>query len=88
VLIASSSPSALITDQGRQVLLRVQGRIYEINQEELRSLLGLPAGPPGLGITIDGDRYWFEFAADEQTVEFSAAQLHRRLTGRTSIIPR
>jgi hypothetical protein len=73
------SPSALITDQGQRVLLRVQGRFYELSQEELRSLLGLPAGSPGLGISIDGDRLRFEFAADDQTIELSAGQLHRRL---------
>jgi hypothetical protein len=74
-----TSPSALITDQGQRVLLRVQGRFYELSQEELRSLLGLPAGSPGLGISIDGDRLRFEFAADDRTIELSAGQLHRRL---------
>jgi hypothetical protein len=33
-------------------------------QAELRTLLGVPAGPPGLGITIAGDRLHFEFVAD------------------------
>jgi hypothetical protein len=74
-----SSPSALITDEGQRVLLRIQGRYYELTQQELRTLLGLPAGPPGLGITIDRDRLCFEFAADHHTVEMSAGQLHRRL---------
>jgi hypothetical protein len=32
-----------------------------------------------LGITIDRDRFYFEFAADGRTVELSARQLHRRL---------
>jgi hypothetical protein len=77
--MAHSAPSALITDQGRRVLLRLQGRYYELSQPDLRTLLGLPAGPPGLGITIDGTRVRFEFAADQQTVELSAGQLQRRL---------
>jgi len=74
-----TSPSALITDQGQRVLLRVQGVLYELSQEELRSLLGLPAGSAGLGISIDGNRLRFEFAADDRTSELSAGQLHRRL---------
>lgn len=73
-------PSALITDQGQRILLRVEGQFYELSQQELRSLLGLPTGSPGLGISIDGDRLHFEFTADHQTVELSAGQLHRRLT--------
>jgi hypothetical protein len=77
--MAHSAPSALITDQGRRVLLRIQGRYYELSQPELRTLLGLPAGPPGLGITIDGGRLRFEFAADQRTVQLSASQMHRRL---------
>jgi hypothetical protein len=77
--MAALSPSALITDQGRRVGLRMQGRLYELSQEELRSVLGLPPGPPGLGITIDHDRFHFEFAADQRTVEVSAKQLQRRL---------
>ena len=77
--MAHSPPAALITDKGRRVLLRIQGRRYELEQAELRNLLGLPAGPPGLGITIDGDRLHFEFAADNQDIKLSAAQLHRRL---------
>jgi hypothetical protein len=66
-------------DEGRRVLLRVQGRLYDLSQEELRSLLGLPPGPPGLGISIDGDRFTFEFAANDQAIEMSAEQLRRRL---------
>ena len=77
--MAHTAPSALITDQGQRVLLRLQGRYYELSQSALRTLLGLPPGPPGLGITIDGGRLRFEFAADEQTVELSAGQLQRRL---------
>ena len=72
-------PSALITDQGRRVNLRIQDRIYELSQEELRTLLGLPPGPAGLGITIDRNRFRFEFVGDKQIVEVSAEQLHRRL---------
>jgi hypothetical protein len=75
-----SLPSALITDQGRRVPLRIQGRFYELGQDELRALLGLPSGPPGLGITVEGSRLRFEFAADQQAVELSAGQLHRRLS--------
>jgi hypothetical protein len=77
--MAVQSPSALITDKGRRVLLRIRGRFFELSQEELRSLLGLPPGPPGLGITIDRNRFRFEFVADDQSIERSAAQLHRRL---------
>jgi len=73
------APSALVTDQGRRVVLRVKGRFYELGQEELRSLLGLPPGPPGLGITVDQDRFSFEFAADQRTIELTAEQLRRRL---------
>jgi hypothetical protein len=72
-------PSALITDQGRRVLLRVHGRYHELSQQDLRTLLGIPAGPPGLGITVERGRLRFEFAADDQTVELSVDQLHRRL---------
>jgi hypothetical protein len=75
----SSSPSALIIDEGRRVLLRVRGRFYELSQEELRTLLGLPSGLPGLGITIDRDRLRFEFASDHRTVELSSGQFQRRL---------
>ena len=77
--MARSSPSALITDNGRRLLLRIHGRFYELSQDELRTLLGLQAGPPGLGITIDRDRLRFDFAADRQTIEVAAWQLHRRL---------
>ena len=75
----SISPSALITDQGQRVLLRLRGRFYELSQQELRSLLGLPPGSPGLGISIEGDRVRFEFAAEQRTIELSAGQLQRRL---------
>jgi hypothetical protein len=72
-----SFPSALITNKGQCVLLRLDGRIYEFTQSELRTVLGLPAGNPGLGISIDQGRLTFEF--DEQTVELSERQLQRRL---------
>jgi hypothetical protein len=80
--MSHAPPSALITDNGRRVLLRVQGRHYELTQQELRTLIGLPDGPLGLGITIDRDRLRFEFPADNRTVEMTAAQLHRRLAKR------
>jgi hypothetical protein len=79
-----SAPSALVTDMGRRIQLRLEGRFYEISQDELRTLLGVSAGPAGLGITIHRDRLRFEFAADEQSVELSAAQLHRRLNKQTA----
>jgi hypothetical protein len=75
-----AAPSALITDKGEHVRLRLRGQLYELSQLELRRLLGLPGGAPGLGISIDGDRLRFEFAADERSVEMSAGQLHRRLS--------
>jgi hypothetical protein len=74
-----TAPSALITDQGQRVLLRIQGRFYELTQQDLRRLLGVPEGPPGLGISIDGNWMLFEFAADHRTVELSAEQLHQML---------
>ena len=74
-----SSPSALIIDQGRCILLRVRGRFYELSQHSLRAALGLPEGPPGLGITINGDRLRFEFVLDHQAAEVTADQLQRRL---------
>ena len=77
--MAHVSPSALITDQGQRVLLRLQGRFYDLSQQELRSLLGLPPGIPGLGISIEGDRVRFEFAAEQPIIELSAGQLQRRL---------
>jgi hypothetical protein len=69
----------LVTDHGRRVLLRIQGRLYDLDQAELRTLLGLPPGPPGLGITVDRNRLCFEFVADNQTAELPAGQLLRRL---------
>ena len=77
--MATSAPSALITDQGKRVLFRLGGRFYELSHSTLRQALGLPDGPPGLGITIDRNRFQFEFGEDEQTVELTAAQLQRRL---------
>ena len=79
-----SLPSALITDNGRRVLLRLVGRFYELSQDELRVFLGLPAGPPGLGITVDGERLRFEFAADNTSIKGSATQPQRRLAKRVA----
>jgi hypothetical protein len=76
-MAGTSPPSALITEQGRRVHLRIQGRQYELGQTELRALLGLPPGSPGLGITVNNDRFHFEFSADGKAVELSARQLHR-----------
>lgn len=74
-----SSVSALITDDGARVLLRLDGRFYQLSPHELRQVLDLPAGPPGLGITIDRGRLQFEFA-DDRSVTLTCAQLRRRLT--------
>jgi hypothetical protein len=74
-----AAPSALITEKGQRILLRIHGTFFNVSQGELRSLLGLPAGSGGLGISIDADQLRFEFAEDQQTVEVSAGQLHRRL---------
>ena len=77
--MSHASPTALIADKGERVLLRVEGRYYELTRQELRALLGLPDGLTGLGITIDRDRLRFEFAADNRTAELTAGQLPRRL---------
>ena len=74
-----STPSALITEKGNRVQLCIGGRIYSLSQESLREILNLPDGPSGLGITIDGDRFHFEFAGDDRDVTISVAQLRRRL---------
>src|SRR5438093_200118 len=74
-----SSPSALVTDNGRRVLLRLDGRFYDLGQGELRLLLGLREGPPGLGISIERQSLRFEFSSDNQVIEISATQLQRRL---------
>ncbi len=68
--MSHSTPSALITDQGRRIQFRIRSRVYEISQEELRTLLDVPPGSPGLGITIDRDRLLFEFA-DNHSKELS-----------------
>jgi len=77
--MGAPSPSALITDQGQRVLLRIRGRLFQLNQEELRLALGLPPGPPGLGITVDRNRFRFDFVGDHRIIEMSAEQLQRRL---------
>ena len=77
--MSNAQPSALITDNGHKILLRIQGRFYELSHEELRTLLDLPPGPPGLGITIDRGSLRFEFPADNQTVEMTAERLQRSL---------
>ena len=76
----NSSSSALVTDQGTRVSLRLSGHFYQLSQDELRTVLGLPPGPAGVGITVDRDRLCFEFAEDGQTVEVSESDLRRRIT--------
>jgi len=61
------------------VLLRLEGRFYQLTQEELRTALELPRGLPSLGITVDRGRFHFEFAADNQSVVVSSRELQRRL---------
>jgi hypothetical protein len=78
-----SSVSALITDDGASVLLRLDGRFYQLSPHELRQVLDLPEGPPGLGITIDRGRLQFEFA-DARSVTLTGAQLRRRLAKRSA----
>jgi len=80
--MANSSPSALITDGGTRVLLRLNGRFYGLSQPALRQVLDLPDGPPGLGITIDRDRLQFEFTGDQRSVRITAGRLRRRLAKR------
>jgi hypothetical protein len=72
----------LNTDQGARVLLRLDGRFYQLSQPVLRRVLGLPKGPPGLGITIDRDCLRFDFAGDNQSLTIRAAQIRRRLAKR------
>jgi hypothetical protein len=79
--MASSSPSALITNDGASVLLRLDGRFYQLSQTALRQVLGLPEGPPGLGITIDRGLLHFEFA-DDRLLTVTSTQLRRRLAKR------
>ena len=40
-------PSALVTEEGRSVRFRLQGKYFELSYDELRTLLGLP--PPVAG---------------------------------------
>jgi hypothetical protein len=79
--MASSPPSALITDDGASVLLRLDGRFYQLSQAALRQVLGLPEGPPGLGITIDRGRLQFDFA-DNHSLTVTSTQLRRCLANR------
>jgi hypothetical protein len=79
--MASSSPSALITNDGASVLLRLDDRFYQLSQPALRRVLGLPEGPPGLGITIDRGRLQFEFA-DDPSLTVTSTQLRRWLAKR------
>lgn len=76
--MSHTSPSALITDQGQRVLLRLNEHFFDLSQNELRAVLELPAGEPGVGISIDGERISFEFCSGE-VIELSARQLQRRL---------
>jgi hypothetical protein len=85
--MAALQPSALITDQGRYIFLRIRGRQFQLNQEELRTALGLPPGPPGVGITVDRNHFQFEFPADSQSIELSAEKLYRRLATQKMAAP-
>jgi hypothetical protein len=71
--------SALITEDGKRVLFRINARCYQLSQDELRAVLGLPDGPPGLGITINRGRIKFEFPLDDQSAELTVNQFQRRL---------
>jgi len=62
-----------------------EGDSTKVTQAELRIALGLPAGPPGLGITIDGERFHLEFPADNQQAQISAAQLQRLLAKKVTV---
>lgn len=75
--MSQSHPSALVN--GAKVLFRIDDEVFEISQVDLRSLLGLPAGPSGLGIIVNENSFQFEFARDEQAAEMTAKQLKRRL---------
>ena len=81
----AAAPSALVIDQGRRVLLRLGGRLYDMTQEELRAVLGLPKGLPGLGITIDRNRLHFEFAEDGPGVTIAATALQRLLKKKSPV---
>ncbi len=74
-----ATPSALISEKGQRVQLRVLGRFYQLSQDELRTVLGIPAGPPGLGITVDRDRLQFEFEG-QPIIELTEKQLKRLLS--------
>jgi hypothetical protein len=84
IVMSHPSPSALVMEKGQRILLRLQGGFFELSQQELRALLGIPSGTSGIGISIDGDRFTFEFAEDEKTVEITAGQLQRRLSKQTA----
>jgi hypothetical protein len=73
-----SAPSALVTNDGK-VLFRLKGRFFEVRQEEFRTLLGLPSGPLGVGIVVDGNNFRFEFPLDKQRKRVSADELLRLL---------
>ena len=76
----ATSPSALVTERGNRVFIRIAGEHYQLTLKKLRALLKLPpANSVGLGITIDRDRFSFEFA-DGPVIELSARQLQRRLS--------
>ena len=81
--MSSWSSSALVTDQGTRISLRLNGHFYQLSQDELRTVLGLPQGPAGVGITVNRDRLCFEFVEDAQTVEVSESDLRRRIAKHT-----
>jgi hypothetical protein len=84
LIMSHPSPSALVMDKGQRILLRLQGGFFELSQQELRALLGMPTGSSGIGISIDADQFTFEFAENEKTVEVTAGQLQRRLSKQTT----
>lgn len=81
--MSHATPSALVTDKG-EILFRLEGRFFQLSQQDLRSALDLPPGPAGVGITIDKSRFRFEFPGDNRSIDITAKQLGRRLAKQTT----